>query len=66
MIILASPVYVFHTTGAMKILLEHYGYRCMSHRPKDSIFRKQRVCIFAAASAGVKSANKDMADILLF
>ena len=66
MIILASPVYVFHTTGAMKSLLDHYGYRWMSHRPKDSMFRKQGVCISTAAGAGVKSANKDMADSLLF
>ena len=65
-IILASPVYVFHTTGAMKSLLDHYGYRWMSHRPKDSMFRKQGVCISTAAGAGVKSANKDMADSLLF
>ena len=65
-IILASPVYVFHTTGAMKSFLDHYGYRWMSHRPKDSMFRKQGVCISTAAGAGVKSANKDMADSLLF
>ena len=38
----------------------------MSHRPKDSMFRKQGVCISTAAGAGVKSTNKDMADSLLF
>lgn len=65
-IILASPVYVFHATGAMKILLDHYGYRWMAHRPEDSMFRKQGVCISTAAGAGVKSTNKDMADSLLF
>ena len=26
-IILASPVYVYHATGAMKAFLDHYGYR---------------------------------------
>lgn len=26
-IILASPVYVYHVTGAMKTFLDHYGYR---------------------------------------
>lgn len=37
-IILASPVYVYHVTGAMKALLDHYGYRWMVHRPR-------RVCL---------------------
>lgn len=63
-IILASPVYVFHATGAMKALLDHYCYRWMSHRPEPSMFRKQAVCITTAAAAGMKSANKDMADSL--
>ncbi len=65
-IILASPVYVFHATGAMKAFLDHYGYRWMSHRPEGSMFKKQGVCISTAAAAGVKSTNKDMADSLLF
>lgn len=26
-LILASPVYVYHSTGAMKAFLDHYGYR---------------------------------------
>ena len=29
--ILASPVYVYHATGAMKSLLDHYGWRWMVH-----------------------------------
>lgn len=65
-IILASPVYVFHATGAMKAFLDHYGYRWMPHRPEGLMFRKQGVCISTAAGAGVKSANKDMSDSLLF
>lgn len=65
-IILASPVYVFHATGAMKTLLDHYGYRWMSHRPEGSMFKKQGVCISTAAGAGLKSTNKDMSDSLLF
>ena len=36
-IILASPVYVYHTTGAMKAFLDHYGYRWMVHSPEESI-----------------------------
>jgi len=65
-IILASPVYVFHVTGAMKAFLDHYGYRWMVHRPEESMFRKQGVCICTAAGAGMKSTLKDMADSLLF
>lgn len=65
-IILASPVYVFHATGAMKALLDHYGYRWMPHRPESSMFRKQGVVISTAAGAGMKSANRDMADSLFY
>ena len=65
-IILASPVYVYHTTGAMKALLDHYGYRWMPHRPDEKMFAKQGVCISTAAGAGMGSANKDMADSLTF
>ena len=61
-IILASPVYVYHVTGAMKSFLHHYGYRWMVHRPEERMFQKQAVCISTAAGGGMKSANKDMAD----
>lgn len=65
-IILASPVYVFHATGAMKAFLDHYGYRWMVHSPEGSMFKKQGVCICTAAGAGIRSTNKDMADSLFF
>lgn len=65
-IILASPVYVYHATGAMKALLDHYGYRWMVHRPVDAMFKKQAVVISTAAGAGMKSTNKDMKDSLFF
>lgn len=65
-IILASPVYVYHATGAMKAFLDHYGHRWMVHCPEESMFRKQGVCISTAAGAGLKSTNKDMADSLFF
>lgn len=61
-LILASPVYVYHATSAMKALLDHYGWRWMVHRPEESMFSKQAVCISTAAGAGMKSANRDMAD----
>ena len=65
-IILASPVYVYHATGAMKAFLDHYGYRWMVHRPEERMFKKQGVCISTAAGAGMKSTNKDMVDSLFF
>ena len=65
-IILASPVYVYHASGSMKAFLDHFGYRWMVHRPNESMFAKQGVCISTAAGAGMKSANKDMADSLFF
>lgn len=60
-VILASPVYVFHATGAMKAFLDHYGWRWMVHRPDARMFSKQAVCISTAAGGGMGSANKDMA-----
>lgn len=65
-IILASPVYVYHATGAMKAFLDHYGWRWMVHRPEEKMFSKQAVCISTAAGAGMKSTNRDMADSMFF
>lgn len=65
-IILASPVYVYHVTGAMKNFLDHYGYRWIVHRPEETMFKKQAVCISTAAGAGTKSTCKDMADSMFF
>lgn len=60
-LILASPVYVYHATGAMKALLDHYGWRWMVHRPEGRMFLKQAVCVSTAAGAGMRSTNRDMA-----
>ena len=65
-IIMASPVYVFHATGAMKNFLDHYGYRWMVHRPEEKMFRKQAVIVSTAAGMGMKSTNKDIADSMFF
>ena len=65
-IILASPVYVYHASGAMKAWLDHYGYQWMMHRPKEIMFEKQAVCIATAAGGGTKTATADMADSLFF
>ena len=65
-IVLASPVYVYHASGPMKAFLDHYGYRWMVHSPEGSMFRKQAVCVCTAAGAGMRSTLKDMADSLFF
>lgn len=65
-LIFASPVYVYHVTGQMKTLLDHYGYRWMIHRPEEKMFQKQAVCISTAAGAGMKSTDKDLADSMFF
>ncbi len=65
-IILASPVYVYHATGSMKAFLDHYGWRWMVHRPDEKMFKKQGVCISTAAGGGMKSTNKDMYHSLFF
>jgi len=65
-IILASPVYVYHASGPMKALLDHYGYRWMVHRPEEKMFSKQAVVMCTAAGSGLKHANKDMADSTFF
>lgn len=65
-LIFTSPVYVYHVTGSMKALLDHYGYRWMVHRPEVSMFRKQAVCITTAAGAGMRSACKDLLHSFFF
>lgn len=66
LIILTSPVYVYHVTAPMKNFLDHQGHRWMVHRPKPEMFHKQAVCISTAAGAGMKNTNKDMQDSLFF
>ncbi|WP_312698981.1 NAD(P)H-dependent oxidoreductase [Sedimentibacter sp.] len=66
LLIFASPVYVYHTTGQMKTLLDHFGYQWMVHRPNQSMFGKIALIISTAAGAGMKTTNKDIADSLNF
>ena len=66
LVILASPVYVYHATGAMKAFLDHYGWRWLVHRPEEAMFSKQAVCISTAAGAGMRSTNRDMVHSTFF
>ncbi len=60
LIVMTSPAYVMHTTGAMKALLDHFGYRWMPHRPLKELFGKRAVIITQCLGAGAKSAAKDI------
>ena len=64
LLVFASPAYVFHATGAMKALLDHFGYRWMPHRPAGEMFGKRAVVITQCLGAGGKSAARDIRDSL--
>lgn len=60
LIVMTSPAYVFHATGAMKALLDHFAYRWMPHRPAPEMFGKRAVIITQCLGSGAKSAAKDI------
>lgn len=64
LLILASPVYVYHATGQMMSFLDHFGTWWMVHRPLPEMSGKQAVAISTAAGGGMKSTVRDMADSL--
>lgn len=60
LIVMASPAYVMHTTGAMKALLDHFAYLWIPHRPAPEMYTKRAVIITQCLGAGAKSAAKDI------
>ena len=60
LIVMTSPAYVMHTTGAMKALLDHFGYRWMPHRPAKEMFGKRAVIITQCLGSGAKSTAQDI------
>lgn len=60
LIVMTSPAYVMHTTGSMKVLLDHFAYLWMPHRPAPEMFTKRAVIITQCLGAGAKSAAKDI------
>lgn len=60
LIVMTSPAYVMHTTGAMKVLLDHFAYLWMPHRPAAEMFAKRAVIITQCLGAGAKSTAKDI------
>ncbi|MCL2081650.1 MAG: NAD(P)H-dependent oxidoreductase [Oscillospiraceae bacterium] len=66
LLVFTSPTYVFHTTGQMKTLLDHYGTKWMAHSPEKPMFRKQAVIITNAIGQGMGKTAKDIKDSLDF
>lgn len=66
LLVFTSPAYVFHATGAMKAMLDHFGYRWMPHRPAKEMFSKRAVIITQCLGAGGKSSAKDIKDSLFW
>lgn len=64
LLILDSPVYVYHATGQMMSFLDHFGTWWVVHRPRSEMAHKQAVVISTAAGGGMKRTAKDMADSL--
>ena len=64
LLILESPVYVYHATGQMMSFLDHFGTWWVVHRPLPEMSSKQAVAIATAAGGGMKSTVRDMADSL--
>ena len=64
LLVFTSPAYVFHATGAMKAMLDHFGYRWMPHRPAKEMFGKRAVIITQCLGAGGSSTAKDIRDSL--
>lgn len=60
LIVMTSPAYVMHSTGAMKAMLDHFGYRWMPHRPAPEMFGKRAVIITQCLGSGAKLAAKDI------
>ena len=60
LIVMTSPAYVMHVTGAMKALLDHLAYRWMPHRPAPEMFGKRAVIVTQCIGAGAKSCAKDI------
>lgn len=60
LIVMTSPAYVFHTTGAMKAMLDHFAYLWMPHRPAPEMFLKRAVILTQCLGAGAASAARDI------
>lgn len=60
LIVMTSPVYAYHATGAMKTLLDHFAYRWMPHRPAKEMFSKRAVIITQGIGWDMGSTARDI------
>ena len=56
-VILASPVYVYHATGQMMAFLDHFGTRWMVHRPDARAFQKRRIFTTVCFSGAIRGST---------
>ncbi len=64
--IFTSPVFALAESGQMKVLLDHYSYLYMSHRPMEEMFSKVAMIITTTAGAGTKNVVKPISRSLTF
>ena len=64
LLVFVSPTYVFHATGQMKALLDHFAPKWMPHSPDAAMFHKQAVVIANAIGRGMGKTVKDIKDSL--
>ena len=60
-IMLDTPNYCMDMSGAMKTLLDHLGYRWVTHRPHPSMFKKVGITISSSAGAPPNGTVKSLA-----
>ncbi len=59
-IVLDSPNYVLEMSGSMKNLLDHFGYRWVTHRPSGTMFHKVGITVCSSAGAPCTHTVKSM------
>ena len=60
-IMLDTPNYCMDMSGAMKTLLDHLGYRWVTHRPHSSMFKKVGITLSSSAGAPPNGTVKSLA-----
>lgn len=61
LIVLTSPNYCMEMSGAMKVLLDHFAYRWVTHRPHGAMFTKVGLTVSSSAGAPANHTTKSLA-----
>ena len=64
LLVVTSPAYVMHTTDFMNVLLDHFPYLWMPHRPAPEIYTIWVAMITQCLGVGAKSTEKVIKHIL--